>query len=183
MTTIEAKNVKHNAFSTDLGSDFVAVDSTGRPVSRAATREGVERAAPNHSGIFTGKDFTKTNKPASEPEPLKNLGPAGSDPAAAATQHQPEHTFEETLLHVEKTHDPEAGRAANQQNAQITENMRKDSLEGQERKNAEQAKVEAADPNAARAQAAVDAEKEKQDPLDHDGNGRRGGSRRQRRPA
>ncbi len=164
----------NNGFFKDLGSDWLAIAANGEPVARAATEDGVRRAAPNAADYVTGKQAAKV------PE-LKHLGPAGSDPVAAATQHQPEHTFEETLLHVEKTHDPQASREDNIKKAEIAESTRQDSLEGQAREKSEQAKAEAADPNAAKAQAAVDKTEDEEKPEAKEDDKPK--ARRQRKPA
>ena len=40
-------NFLHNAFTTDLGSDFVALNAQGTPIGRASSKEALEQA---HAG-------------------------------------------------------------------------------------------------------------------------------------
>jgi hypothetical protein len=49
-------NITHNAFTENLDTDWVAISPTGVPISRASSKEAVERAAPG-STYLTGKDF------------------------------------------------------------------------------------------------------------------------------
>ena len=49
-------NIIHNAFTENLGTDWVAISPTGVPISRASSKDAVERAAPG-STYLTGKDL------------------------------------------------------------------------------------------------------------------------------
>ena len=49
-------NITHNAFTENLGTDWVAISPTGVPISRASSKDAVERAAPG-STYLTGKDL------------------------------------------------------------------------------------------------------------------------------
>lgn len=57
-----------NAFFSDLGTDWLALDAAGAPLARAATEEGVRHAAPGAAEYVSGKK-TETAKPVSAPEP------------------------------------------------------------------------------------------------------------------
>lgn len=159
-TMLKAKDVRPNGFSESLGSDFIAVDAYGNPVARASDRESVERAAPNHSGIFTGKDFPKDgpkdnggpDEPVMQTETgLATTGP-GIDPAAIATQQPPkDDKFEEAVENIAAGKDDGAKKSEDKTVADSKANKSDD----------------------------------KKDPLDHDADGKKGGnvSSRQRKPA
>ncbi len=51
-------DVKHNAFSQDLGSDFIAVDALGNILTRASTEDACRQAAPDAAAFYTGSDLT-----------------------------------------------------------------------------------------------------------------------------
>lgn len=114
---LKAKDVRPNAFSENLGTDFIAVDGYGHPVARASDKETVERAAPNHSGVFTGKDFPKDgpkdnggpDEPIMQTETgLSTTGP-GIDATAIATQQNADTgdkpTFEDAVEGADKAKD------------------------------------------------------------------------------
>lgn len=96
--TLKAKDVRGNAFTDNLGHDFIAVNAEGVPIARSADKESLERAAPNHSGIFTGKDFPKDGPSATNsPDEVPMVTPTGEaaigdniDPTAVATQREAE---------------------------------------------------------------------------------------------
>lgn len=174
---VKAKDIRHNAFSENLGKDeWIAVDSRGTPIARASDRDSVERAAPQHSGIFSAKDFTKANQPdkpqeGSDAPGLKHLGP---DPTLVATQHQPEHTYEETLIAVEHGHDSAKSREENLEKAEAAVEAQKETPEGQHREETDKAQERAADPQATEIKEKVE------DKLDKD-DGKK--TSRQRKPA
>lgn len=169
---LKADAVKSNAFSENLGTDFIAVDANGTPVARASDRETVERAAPGHSGVFTGKDFPKSG-PKGEPVPEPTI-PAGqrdavdaagnpinpalnTDPTSVATARPAtDHTFEDAVEGAEQSTDE-----GQKKSAEKTANDVKD--------NADKQKSD---------------DKPNKDAMDHDKDGTRGGTAsRQRKPA
>lgn len=60
-----------NAFFSDLGTDWLALDAAGAPIARAATEEGVRHAAPGANSYVTGKK----SAPAPKQEELKQEEP------------------------------------------------------------------------------------------------------------
>lgn len=66
--TVEAKHVRHNGFSENLGKDYIAVDANGAILARASDEESVRRAVPGAAAFFTGKDFGG-NSAASKTQP------------------------------------------------------------------------------------------------------------------
>ena len=55
--TINPLDIRHNAFSENLGNDYIAVNHHRTPVARASTEAGVRQAAPAAAAYFTGTDF------------------------------------------------------------------------------------------------------------------------------
>jgi len=72
-------NITHNAFTENLGTDWVAISPTGVPISRASSKDAVERAAPG-STYLTGKDFG----PGKDSEQAETDTTAAAEKAAAA---------------------------------------------------------------------------------------------------
>lgn len=61
--TITPDQVRRNAFTENLGSDWIAVDAEGRVMVRADSRETAERACPHAAGFFTGADLPFSDAP------------------------------------------------------------------------------------------------------------------------
>ena len=66
---MKAADVRHNAFSENLGTDHIAVNAGGIPIARSTDRASLEHAVagldqPVH--FFTGSDFTDI-KPTAAP--------------------------------------------------------------------------------------------------------------------
>lgn len=86
MTDVPA-NFKPNAFSDDLGTDWIAVNQSGSPVARASDEASVRAAAPE-CVYLTGSDFDASAPAdpapvAEEPAPEAVADPAPADPAPA----------------------------------------------------------------------------------------------------
>lgn len=78
-TTVEPKHVKHNSFTENLGTDYVAVDANGAVLARASDEAGARRAVPGAAAFFTGKDFGG-NSAASKTQPTPETGVAPVSP-------------------------------------------------------------------------------------------------------
>jgi hypothetical protein len=59
---ITPDKIRHNAFSENLKTDFIAVDASGNILTRASTEAAARHAAPDADAIFTGKDLTHGHK-------------------------------------------------------------------------------------------------------------------------
>jgi len=59
---ITPDKIRHNAFSENLKTDFIAVDAGGNILTRASTEAAARHAAPDADAIFTGKDLTHGHK-------------------------------------------------------------------------------------------------------------------------
>jgi len=59
---ITPDKIRHNAFSENLKTDFIAVDAGGNILARASTEAAARHAAPDADAIFTGKDLTHGHK-------------------------------------------------------------------------------------------------------------------------
>ena len=72
---------KHG-FLKDIGSDWVALAANGEPLARAATEDGVRRAAPNADRYVTGAALdAPAAKPTSEKsEPVAVVEPVKEEP-------------------------------------------------------------------------------------------------------
>lgn len=85
--TIKPADIQHNAYTENLGTDWVAIDHLGRPLSRAGDKESVQHAAPDAAAYFTGKDIKDpldhdadgrkggAHKPVEDTPPTRHLGP------------------------------------------------------------------------------------------------------------
>lgn len=92
----------NNGFLKDIGTDWVALSANGAPLARAATEDGVRRAAPNAAEYITGQGDPnvkstgegKAHKAAPAPtiEPIADIEPAPADtvPAVEPEAEQPE---------------------------------------------------------------------------------------------
>lgn len=95
MTDIDPTQIRRNAYTDNLGEDLIAVDALGNVLARAGDRASVEKAAPDHAGVFGAADLEpKAKKPApkpkDEPAPVVEEAPA---PIAAADE-QPENPLD-----------------------------------------------------------------------------------------
>jgi hypothetical protein len=122
-STVKPEQIRPNGFLDNLGDDLIAVNQAGEIVARASDRESLERAAPNHAGIFSGKDLKGRHTPKGETNP----GALNSLTIEETTQQQPEHTYEETLKAVEAGHNSQQSRDENLEKANevIAENKAK----------------------------------------------------------
>lgn len=157
---IGAHDVKHNAFTHDLGTDWVAIDNLGNPVSRAGNEDGVKRAAPQANAYYTGKDFTKAEIKIGEEPEINATETEKAGATAEATAHHPEKETDLSDPNGVKAKDAAIAGANNQTG-------------GEDQQTAGKASGDSAD-NAG------------SDPLDHDHDGKKGGTAttsRQRKPA
>lgn len=88
MTDIDPTQIRRNAYTDNLGEDLIAVDALGSVLARAGDRASLDKAAPDHAGVFTAADLEpKAKKPApkpkDEPAPVVEETPA---PIAAADE-------------------------------------------------------------------------------------------------
>lgn len=68
--TFDPLKVRHNAFTENLGNDYIAVDQNGTPIARAATMALCQQAAPGAAAFLTGADFViKAPPPKKDAEP------------------------------------------------------------------------------------------------------------------
>lgn len=133
MTDIDPTQIRRNAYTDNLGDDLIAVDSLGNVLARAGDRASLDKAAPDHAGVFGAADLEpKAKKPApkskDEPAPVVEEAPA----AIAAADEQP------------VAEEPKAEEAPTADEQPVEETL--------------------------------------ENPLDHDGDGKAGGSRK-RKPA
>ena len=94
---ITPAKVRHNAFTENLGTDFVAVDPQGNVLARSDNEEGARRAAPDAAAFFTGKDFGKPMVDGSAFDHDGDGKPGGRAPnktAAVETTAEPEQAEE-----------------------------------------------------------------------------------------
>lgn len=90
MTDIDPTQIRRNAYTDNLGDDLIAVDALGNVLARAGDRASLDKAAPDHAGVFGAADLEpKAKKPA--PKPKDEPAPVVEDaPAAiAAADEQP----------------------------------------------------------------------------------------------
>jgi hypothetical protein len=78
-TELKPEQVRKDAFTENLGSDFVAVDANGRVLARADTEEAARLAVPGAAAFFTGKDFGG-NAAASKTQPTPDIGASPLNP-------------------------------------------------------------------------------------------------------
>lgn len=194
--TLEAKYVKPNAFTENLKSDWIAVDTNGNVLARADNEDGARRAAPGAAAFFTGKDLDgKVHDRPLNPAPAPSSAvpgvpttPSGLPIAdALADDPTPEPS---TRTHPLDDGTPFEGPAAVEP-AALAASFGSKNLDGTPIKDAldasHDASVEAE--NAGR-HAKTDELQHEQvkalekdgikttpDPLDHDGNGRKGGTK------
>lgn len=69
--------IRHNAYTENIGTDWVAIDHVGNPVARAGDEETVRRAAPTAERYLTSVDLYPPKAPPKTPAPA-------AEPAAEA---------------------------------------------------------------------------------------------------
>ena len=84
-------NIVHNAFTADLGTDFVALNPAGVPVGRASSRESLEQA---HAGadvlILDATELAKLEPTIAEAATSKLDGPLAAVVAQGGPTAKPE---------------------------------------------------------------------------------------------
>jgi hypothetical protein len=85
-TAVEAKHVRHNAYSENLGKEFIAVDTNGSILARAPDEESAKRAVPGAAAYFTGKDFGGNSAASkTQPQPETGVAPVSPPPGVPTT--------------------------------------------------------------------------------------------------
>lgn len=94
--------IRNNAFTENVGTDWVAIDHTGNPIARAGDEATVRRAAPNAERYLTGEDLI----PAVlfQPQPPEEVRATGGGDGGAATEPAPKEPGDEPA----KAAEPEA---------------------------------------------------------------------------
>lgn len=80
---MDTSQVKLNAFTDNLGTDWVAVDAQGNVLTRAGDKDTVQRAVPFAAAYFTGSDFEKKPAAGSKAFDHDDDGKVGGSPKGA----------------------------------------------------------------------------------------------------
>ena len=88
--TLTPKDVRLNAFMTNLENDFIAVSQTGEVLARADTEDAVRRAVPDAAAYFSGAEF-------------KDIGATAEMVGSATTLDEALETLTDAVEDVKKT--------------------------------------------------------------------------------
>lgn len=154
--------IRQDAFTRDLGDDFVALDSRGHGVARASSLDALKAAAPGATSYFNASQLDKAlNDEKSGRRKREEAPPTGTDPTIAATSHaNPDASFEQAVVNADK-HSPEgAARSREETVAKAREELARQRDEAGQPEPVNQTK----------------SGQESLSPFDHDGDGKHGGS-------
>lgn len=125
---IEAKDILHNEFLSNLGDDHVAVAENGMPIGRAQDGDTIRKANPNAAAYFSADELRKVGLIPEKPKPVGTFDhdgdgrPGGSRPR----EERPELT-EEAIedMSIEIKPDPEVKPKAKKAPAKKAEPKKK----------------------------------------------------------
>jgi colicin import membrane protein len=169
-----------NDFLTNIGTDFVALDHNHVPIARARTFEGIQKASPGAHAYWQDPKVAGTAKAATA---------VGDDPELLKKQMELQKAREVDAARIadEKAKQAELDKAAAEQKAKDDEAAKQQALgEAKADKTVDDAKAEAAKTaggsDADKAKTVADAGTQAakaagKNALDHDGNGKKGGSK------